>query len=361
MKKIIPTLCISMLGLAAIGSASYAWFSMNTNVTVTGMSVKAKVGDSLMIAATTTNSTAAEAESAFKYGMVTTHTDSLVEPVSSINGVNFFYNSTKNADGAGKAVEAKYQEYNPTNLEAFRNNYVNSGEVGYVDYAFQLKASNANETSKKYVNIDSIKLTYGNSEDASKAWRVAVFVWDMGEDGKTAATDVAAANLLSIVSPAGAVNFTAGSAVKTTSIVDAVVNANVACNIGEVAAKKVNYYKVVTRLWLEGEDKTCNNDTFAKLTDSWAFDLDISMKDTTGGATAITTTPTSAKINLVGATAATGANDKVIDGVTYHEITGHTGYYVTKDQTGAITADSIIYNIVNNAIYDVTNQCTLVA
>ena len=85
---------------------------MNTTVTVTGMSVTAKVNDNLQIAPTAVDSTAKEADSAFKYGYVMTHTSQLLEPVSSVNGVDFFYTSTKNVTASGDAASDKYTAYN---------------------------------------------------------------------------------------------------------------------------------------------------------------------------------------------------------------------------------------------------------
>ena len=42
-------------------------------------------------------------------------------------------------------------------------------------------------------------------------------------------------------------------------------------------------YKVVVRLWLEGEDKSCTSDTYVALTENWKLDLDFAL--TTGEGT----------------------------------------------------------------------------
>ena len=48
-------------------------------------------------------------------------------------------------------------------------------------------------------------------------------------------------------------------------------------NIGTVANGTTKYFKVTLRLWLEGEDTTCNSTTYAQLTDVYSlsakFDL----------------------------------------------------------------------------------------
>lgn len=42
MKKLIPTICMLLVTATLMGTSTYAWFSMNTTVTATGMSVTAK-------------------------------------------------------------------------------------------------------------------------------------------------------------------------------------------------------------------------------------------------------------------------------------------------------------------------------
>ncbi|MGI6716577.1 MAG: hypothetical protein ACOX3X_05195 [Eubacteriales bacterium] len=51
-KKIIPALVMLLVSAVLLSTASYAWFSMNTQVTATGMSVTAKAPTSLLISKT---------------------------------------------------------------------------------------------------------------------------------------------------------------------------------------------------------------------------------------------------------------------------------------------------------------------
>ena len=41
-KKLIPALCMLLISAVLMGTSTYAWFSMNTKVTATGMEVHAK-------------------------------------------------------------------------------------------------------------------------------------------------------------------------------------------------------------------------------------------------------------------------------------------------------------------------------
>ena len=52
MKKLIPALCMLLVAATLLGTSTYAWFSMNTSVTATGMSVKAQAPTSLLISKT---------------------------------------------------------------------------------------------------------------------------------------------------------------------------------------------------------------------------------------------------------------------------------------------------------------------
>ena len=49
MKKLIPALCMLLVATALLGTSTYAWFSMNTQVKATGMQVKAVTNANLYI------------------------------------------------------------------------------------------------------------------------------------------------------------------------------------------------------------------------------------------------------------------------------------------------------------------------
>ncbi|MCQ2399290.1 MAG: hypothetical protein MJ072_02155, partial [Clostridia bacterium] len=187
MKKLIVAICSFAIAATMLGTSTFAWFSMNTKVSASGMQVKANVGGSLMIAACETTTTAVVAESSFENGFVTTSAATTLDPVSTVNGKDFYYTSTKNVTGSGAASSATYVKVTGDGASdsGFATAY--GSEVrAYVDYAFQLKATNTSG-SANYVNFTSVKLTYGGSTSSSEAFRVAIFVDDMGTTGTTAA------------------------------------------------------------------------------------------------------------------------------------------------------------------------------
>ena len=54
----------------------------------------------------------------------------------------------------------------------------------------------------------------------------------------------------------------------TAAVIDADIDAGV-----------TRYYKMLVRVWLEGEDTTCNSQTYAALQNEWSLDLDFKLVD----------------------------------------------------------------------------------
>lgn len=304
MKKLIPAIVLLLISAIVMSTASYAWFSMNTKVTVTGMQVKAVVNDNLLIAGDTLDSTEKKADNLFSNSLTQT-VKGILEPVSTINGKDFYYTATSNVYANGDAIAETYLPYATTGLgassdattytNAFSQNYGVSkntantripGEdkaVGYVDYVFQLKATNT-QSSAASIKLTKLDFTYtqtGSEVENTKAYRVAFFVEDITEGTATAAPGT----INAIYTVSGADNFTSGKAVKDATTVDnlSTAYATAAVDLASVPATTTKYYKVVVRLWLEGEDNTCNNETFMLLTGQWALDLEMELGNTATG------------------------------------------------------------------------------
>ena len=119
--KLIPALCMLLISAMLVGTSTYAWFSMNTQVTATGMQVKAVAEDGILISnadkASWTNSATAKV------------TTAVLVPVSTAGTATpaWAHATSTNADDAQANQEvAKYTDLtlNWTNT--------NAGE-GYVD------------------------------------------------------------------------------------------------------------------------------------------------------------------------------------------------------------------------------------
>jgi len=202
MKKLIPAIVLLLISAMIMATASYAWFSMNTQVTATGMQVKAKAESGLLISElSATNATwdnSATGGTSSPYSMI---------PTSTVNGTAWFHanskgtgssasatssanstdlvsayesltglaSSTKIAvDSTNCAVDYKYKEVDGT------DGYQDSIDQGvYVKYTFFLKSSageiqcNHVNPGDQYVQITSITV---NGLNGSKALDAALRV-----------------------------------------------------------------------------------------------------------------------------------------------------------------------------------------
>ena len=294
---------------------------MNKEVQVTGMEVKTKVGSNLLIS--TTN-----LDSDYTSNTLIQTRQALLEPVSSIDGTTskFFYTLDAKADGSKNqntsvtpytaynedttlanavAGKAKYDDdfnkaygLGDTNGQFTSSNNTLSTTAGserdgtgfgYVDYVFYLKATtDATNQVLQMTQCDidknassALKTDGTDGVDNDEAWRVAVFAQDItatnAGTGAYTTTDIAnvAANQKGLIGLSGSAYFN-NTAVSSTTEKAAVSNA--ASTNGVIldtiaTANTTKYYKVVIRLWLEGEDTTCNSRTYAALTDMYSLDL----------------------------------------------------------------------------------------
>ncbi|MBR4761432.1 MAG: hypothetical protein IK086_02195 [Clostridia bacterium] len=201
--------------------------------------------------------------------------------------MKFFYTTSGLADGNSAAED--YKVFNaaetPTDgeLTAFNTAYGTTGAVGYVDYVIDLKAVNPSE-SAKYIALTKLDLVYtGTATDNTKAHRVAMFVQDAtyGANDAFTAFNAKAATATCIIDVTGAENQTADNAVSAAATAPTAISimATQARTSIEVAANSTKYFKVTLRMYVEGEDKTCTNEYFLKLTSAWRLETQFELKD----------------------------------------------------------------------------------
>jgi hypothetical protein len=276
-KKIVAAFAMFALSASMLGTATYAWFTMNKTVTVSGMEMKTTVGSNLLIS--DNNYEADYSTAALSQGR-----KALLEPVSSVSGANgtFWYTVdalgngdartdayapyhetdevTGSEDTSGKALSASAidvitastgagthpstsgagkvyydDEFNATytigdaavgQTTAFKNAY------GYVDYVFYLKGTA--DANNKNIRMTKCNLIYNDKaitspadgtagstavvgDNVDKAWRVAVFcsAIDAADAGKGEITtsNAMATNLKAILTLNGAENQSGNTAV----------------------------------------------------------------------------------------------------------------------------------------------------
>lgn len=313
-KKLIPAVSMLTVSAMMLSTATYAWFTMNKKVEVTGMQMKTTVDSNLLIADDTLGSNAKKADNLFTTAKLEQENEKILEPVSTATGKEFYY--TVNALANGDAAKEEYTLYGSeaaltgadatAYLDAFNKAYGltkseadgiianEEGAVPYVDYVFQLKADNTTSNAQ-YINLTKLDLAYDNAnteQDTAVAYRAAVFVNDITTG--TVPTD--GGTLLGLYKPSGATNFT--DSTKTVSGAAAVAGTptyiTTATSWATVPQNSTKYYKVVVRFYIEGEDTTCYSANFMNLVGEWALDLSLELQDTqNSGVAAISlTTPT---------------------------------------------------------------------
>lgn len=319
MKRIAASATMLAVSAAMLGTSTYAWFTMNKEVQVNGLALQTKVSSNLLISSN-------NEEGTYKADTLIEGRKALLEPVSSVTAQTgkFFYTLdaaengskahtdfsvnankyTAYAEGTntndGAAVAGKHYFDNAFN-EAYGIDPAASDfgtAYGYVDYVFYLKATGTAAGQQIRMTrcdldyaADKANITYGAAGTGDKAWRVALFAKELtdaqagiGNSGSGAAVgqlDPAAQTETAkcILAPVGATYFT-GGAVATDSTKSTITTGTGL--IDTIGAGTTKYYKVLVRVWLEGEDTTCNSNTYAALeSGQWKLDLDFKLLNAT--------------------------------------------------------------------------------
>jgi hypothetical protein len=308
MKKLIPAIGMLAVSGMMLASSTYAWFTMNKEVTVTGMQVHTTVDSNLQIAETNLE--------ANYQNSLTQNRQALLEPASSINGIDYYWTAVSNVQGNGDAIAETYTKYNESTAvaqaaagktaydAAFSTNYgktVAEGATldytnvayGYIDYTFYLKAVNTDAAQAKDIVLSELTFKYNNGTVSDKAWRVALIshaaVKDTAYDTAFASGDVVSiftlngADTNNQTSNNYAVGLAstegASPAVQALSYGNGKSAYNQSGTVGSVSAGATAYYKVDVRLWLEGEDKDCTTSTYATLKENYTLDLKFCFDD----------------------------------------------------------------------------------
>lgn len=133
MKKLIPALALLLISAVMLGTSSFAWFSMNTEVTATGMSVTAQAPTSLLIS--NTSASAGFGSSVTLANDVATP-DSAFVPVAYAGACTGFYKLTTDAMktvNENGAVAVALQVADGSAASAFTGKEVDTDVAAYAD------------------------------------------------------------------------------------------------------------------------------------------------------------------------------------------------------------------------------------
>lgn len=126
MKKLFPAICMTLVAAAMFATSTFAWFSMNTTVTATGMQVTAKTANTyLLISSTNKTATTIQTENVITTALTVSDSDSKVYPCApALNDpeVGYLTTSGKDVDGA-TITTAGVKVTNETTANAVTNWY----------------------------------------------------------------------------------------------------------------------------------------------------------------------------------------------------------------------------------------------
>ena len=289
-RKLLSAIGMLTVSATMLVTSTFAWFTMNKRAKVENLSLKATVSSNLLISPD--NSSDATYDKELKKNI-----SALLAPSSTVNGVDYFYTLDAAADGhkaKGPNDEYPFLRYTETKSldvldtyaekdkydAVFNLNYnistanpQEAGEYktayGYVDYVMYLKATSTEENQKIVMN--KCNLLYKGNVLEDKAWRAAVFVQETS--AKTQPTSIG--TLVSIIAPAEAKNHNTGLAADTISSIGTIQKESKEVIIDNaITSGNSKYYKVVVRVWMEGEDTTCTTEIYGNKTDKYTLDLE---------------------------------------------------------------------------------------
>lgn len=241
MKKLIPALCMLLVAAALMGTSTFAWFSMNTQVAATGMQVKATTSKNLVISNNSTKGEgeAASATSSFS-GIVTlspasTQTLASTQNFFKVNGEKIDYTTGAMKDGA--AVTAATPVTSGT-----------TGEV--VKHTFYIRVDGATDDTFSKLYVSGITLST-SSRNITKALRVGVVSGSYGYI--YAPVNGATVEYKGLVS---AGTYGTNSVVADENVTLTAVNTDTA-TLGAVSSSA--YTTVDVYIWYEGQDENCTS------------------------------------------------------------------------------------------------------
>ena len=321
-KKLLTASTSLLISAAMLGTSTYAWFTMNKEVKVTGMEVKAHAEEGLLINEVATANSPTWDDQAT--GGATSAV--VMRPASTSDLVTWWHaNSKLSADEAGVdnlsgtvslANGDKYLNISPANISdstvfdsgegnAHAETHVyykdasfgntsgtrEDGEGFYVKYTYYLKSSGDADldVSNLQVKVKATKNTTGanasgSSDDLDPCLRVGVTMNTTASGSTVAGTRIFAPITGGQTSYGVTSNVSGGSKTTVTATSAATGSFSSYETLNKDSSTKITIPKVTSNgtpvyvyVWFEGEDEACMSDN---LTDALAaYDIDVQFYD----------------------------------------------------------------------------------
>lgn len=246
MKKLIPALCMLLVAAALLGTSTFAWFSMTTQVTASGMSVKAATSKNLVISTTETLKDDEGISKASTISQVKILTPASTATLAGTQ--NFFTTDNANINYANGVMNAGTVVSAAT---VIADNDTETGNV--VKHTFYIRADGADTDSFAKLYVESITLT-AQTAAITKALRVGVV---SGSNGYIyAPVSGATTSYKGLVKAATYTDGDTNSVLSTENVTLTTVD-NDDATLGAVTSTA--YTKVDVYVWYEGQDAACTS------------------------------------------------------------------------------------------------------
>lgn len=255
-KRLASAVAMLLISSMMLGTATYAWFSMNTTVTATGMNVKARAEEGLVIAPAVSGTYDRTATS------VKTDVAELY-PGSTADLTNWWHSVSTNP-GAANTQQA---------YTAGTAWTANSGTYGnYVIHDFYIRSSADAALTVTSLNISRVDVTVNGGaalQDLSPSIRVGVRIAGdetSGTQNTYIFAPITGADTACTIQPGSPTGTTPVAYTGTGRINPAESTAPVSTAITSIPAKSQAGIHVEVFIWFEGEDSHCiSNNLVASL------------------------------------------------------------------------------------------------
>ena len=300
-KKLIPAAGSLMVSAVMLATSTYAWFTMNKEVTVQNLAVQAKAEGGLLISETQGYTASDVWDDSANTTAEGAGAKVALYPTSTANTSAWYHATSKTATDAANATSGNasanksdgYTELTLTSNQlqaaaAGANGkkdvyYVDSGTEGYdaddakyyLKYTYYLKTSTEGTTSlglnsgDQNVNISVVNVTCNSvSTELNKALRVGIEI-----GGKF--------YIFAPVSGATGNYYVNASSTATTAIDSSASTHNapmtIATGLSSLPGNKANGTPVYVYMWYEGEDANCKSDNITATLDELTVNLEFKL------------------------------------------------------------------------------------
>ena len=234
--QFIGAIAMVLVSAIAMGSSTYAWFSMNSKVTAKGMEVKATSDATLLISDA--------ASGTFSDSVTIASTSTSMKPATSYDGSNFaILDSTKAKVTQTTAYTAVMNDGSALTAAGLKTESTNSNSTYWKDTTVYLKYSDASAGSVA-LYVSEIRVAQ-NAADSTKTMLNAVRV------------SVTYGGATFVFNPNSGTADTVGKYANSAWTLSAPSYTTYATTIGNVSGTAA---PAVIRIWFEGQDTACFTD-----------------------------------------------------------------------------------------------------